>query len=63
MTRVITGLLVVPTLYALAVVAGGFAGSLMALKLLNACLFAVVAPFLFHVLARLLRWTVQAPTG
>ncbi len=60
-SRVMTGLLILPTLFALAVVAGGFAASLMALEFVFAYLFAAVALFLFYLLAGCLRWTVQTP--
>ncbi len=60
-STVVTGLLILPVLFALAVVVGGFAGSLMALELLYAYVFATATFLLFHLLAGLLRWTVQAP--
>ncbi len=63
LTRLVAGLLLLPTLFLCAVVMGGFAGSLLGLQFFNAYVFAALAYFLFHLLAGLLRWTVQAPVG
>lgn len=61
LSRIVTGMLLLPALFGLAVVSGGFVGSLVALELQHACIFGAIALFFFQLVGGLLRWTVQAP--
>lgn len=63
LTRMVTGLLIVPTLFAFGLVAGGVVGSLMATQFAGACLFVALGFPLWHLLAGLLRWTVSGQTA
>lgn len=58
-TRGVTAVLVMPVLFVLAIAAGGIAGSLMALHLVHAYIFAALGYFAWYLLAGLVRWTIQ----
>lgn len=60
LTRVITALLILPTLFAFATLAGGVAGSLMAFEFVLALIFCSLALYAWVLLAGLLRWTIHA---
>jgi len=63
LSRVATGLLILPTLFGLALTVGGFIGCAMAQDFRVALSFVTLALMAWYLLVGLLQWTVQDTAG